>query len=231
MMTFKNSFRNTGLTITMCLSLCLGSCDKDDSPQDNNSIKRYNVESGIIHYTTTTSGGVAGGTVTGSGTVELYFENWGARELETETGTTTTTVKIPGGPTITDTDHIHQTYKIDNETIYTVDYDKEIVYTKKDPLIEFMRQNSYDALEAGKKMLISMGSKQLANEKYKGYDCEVWTALGSKQWIYKGVTLKISTTSAGITIIEEAKEIRFDVVVPEGEFQLPNYQHQAMPGS
>jgi len=198
-------------------------CDKDDDLQSKD-IKRYQVESGIINYLTTISGTVAGGTVTGTGTAQLYFENWGARELENEEKTTTTVVIIPiSNVEITDVSTIHNTDKIDNEMIYIVDYDTQTIFTKADPLIEFMRLYDYDASEAGKKMLISMGGVQSDNEEFKGYDCEVWTALGSTQWIYKGVTLKIVSIISGITISQEATDIKFDVPVNDSYFELPDY--------
>lgn len=198
-------------------------CDKDDDLQSKD-IKRYLVESGIINYSTAISGTVAGGTVTGAGTVQLYFENWGARELKNEESTTTTVIAMPEiNLFTTDLSTIHNTDKIDNEMIYIVDYDAQKIFTKSDPLIEFMRLYDYDAAEAGKKMLESMGGVQSDNEEFKGYDCEVWTALGSTQWIYKGVTLKIVSTISGITISQEATDIKFNVSVNDSYFELPDY--------
>lgn len=205
-------------------------CDKDDD-LESKDIKRYSVESGIVKYITTISGTVAGGTVSGAGTAQLYFEKWGALELENEEKTTTTVVVIPiSNVEITDVSTIHNTDKIDNEMIYVVDYETQTIFTQADPLIEFMRLYDYDAEEAGKKMLISMGGVQLDNEDFKGYDCEVWTALGSTQWIYKGVTLKIVTTLEGITISQEATDIKFDVPVNDSYFELPDYPHSSLGG-
>ncbi|MCG8183907.1 hypothetical protein [Tenacibaculum piscium] len=216
----------TATIILITLIVTFSSCSKDDN-LESKDIKRYNVESGIIKYVTTISGTVASGTVNGSGTSQLYFENWGAKELENEQSTTTTVVIIPiSNQKITDVSTTHNTYKIDNEMIYTVDYDTKTIFTKSDPLIELMRLNDYDALEAGRKMLISMGGTQSENEEFKGYDCEIWTALGSKQWIYKGITLKIVSTIGGIITTQEATDIKFDVSVNESYFKLPDYTHK-----
>ena len=125
---------------------------------------------------------------------------------------------------------IHNTVKIDNEMIYTVDYDAQTIFTKSDPLIEFMRLYNYDAAEAARKTLISMGAVQSDNEAFKGYDCEVWIALGSTQWIYKGVTLKIVSTISGSTISQEATDIKFDVSVNDSYFKLPDYPHKDIDG-
>ena len=217
----KNSILTT--VVLMAIALTFSSCDKDNSPDDKN-IKRYYVESGIITYSTTVSGKVLETVTTGSGTGLLYFKNWGALELANEKRTETSVTTIPfTGQVIRDSKSIHNTVKIDNEMIYSVDYDAKKIFTQKEPLIEFMRLNDYDALEAGKKMLESLGGIQLDNEEFNGYDCEVWSALGSKQWIYKGITLKIITTLAGITITKEATDIKFDVSVSDDYFKLPNF--------
>lgn len=220
----KKIQRTTIILITLIVTF--SACSKDDT-LESKGIKRYNVESGIIKYVTTIAGTVSGGTVNGSGKVQLYFENWGARELENEESSTTTEVVIPiSNVKITDVSNIHRTDKIDNEMIYSVDYETKTIFTKSDPLIELMRLNDYDALEAGRKMLISMGGVQSENENFKGYDCEVWTTLGSKQWIYKGITLKMVTTIADITTTQEATDIKFDISVNENYFKLPDYPHK-----
>ena len=217
----RNTFKYLSLAL---LISAFASCDKDDSPDDEN-IKRFNVESGIISYSSSVSGNVSSSITTGSGTQQLYFKKWGALELTNEERTETVVTTIPiTGQVITKTNKIHNTTKIDNETIYTVDYEMNKIYTRQDPLIEFMRLNNYDALEAGKKMLIAQGAKQLDNEEYEGYDCEVWTFLGTKQWVYKGVTLKIVITLAGITIRTEATEIKFNVSVNDRYFELPDFE-------
>ena len=224
----KNLVLSTFILMATCLAFT--SCDKDDDSQSKD-IKRYNVESGIIKYITSVSSKIGGSTITGTGTTQLYFENWGARELKNEESTTTTVISMPEIDLFTtDVSTIHNTSKIDNEMIYVVDYDAQTIFTKSDPLIEFMRLYDYDAAEAGKKMLISMGGVQSDNEIFKGYDCEVWTALGSTQWIYKGVTLKIVSTISGITTSQEATDIKFDVSVKDSYFKLPDYPHKDIDG-
>ncbi|MDZ7775937.1 MAG: hypothetical protein U5L09_10275 [Bacteroidales bacterium] len=48
-----------------------------------------------------------------------------------------------------------------------------------------------DAGEAGKSMLESMGGKKVGNEKFMGYNCEVWELSGGNNvWIYKGAMLR-----------------------------------------
>ncbi|WP_461630440.1 hypothetical protein [Labilibaculum euxinus] len=203
------------------LSIVLFSCDKDDDLQSKD-IKRYNVESGIVHYETSISGPY----VNGSGTEDLYFKKWGALEMSFEDKSETLTMINANGIEESTTTNARNAYKIDNEKIYVVDYAASIIFTKEDPLIDYMRQNNLDALEAGRETMISMGGVQLDNEKILGYDCEVWDLLGVKQWIYKGITLKAVSHMAGITIIEEATSIKFDVSVADSYFELPNFPHK-----
>ncbi|MBI9056312.1 MAG: hypothetical protein JEZ01_00945 [Labilibaculum sp.] len=193
-------------------------CDKDDD-LESKDIKRYNVESGMVTYATAISGPY----VNGSGTNQLYFDKWGALELKNELSSETVITYLPDGTEESTTKDAHNTYKIDNQKVYVVDYKEGYIITKDDPLIEYMRQNDLDALEAGKEMFENLGGVQLANEKVLGYDCEVWELLGIKQWIYKGLTLKVVTNMAGITIIEEATSIRFDIPVADNYFDLPDF--------
>ncbi|BAX79636.1 hypothetical protein [Labilibaculum antarcticum] len=196
-------------------------CDKDDD-LTSKDIKRYNVESGMIHYVHTISGPY----VNGSGTSDLYFKKWGALEIRFEDKSETLTIINAEGIEESTTTNARSAAKIDNEKIYVVDYAAGIIYTKEDPLIDYMRQNDLDALEAGRETMISLGGVQLDNEEVFGYDCEVWELLGVKQWIYKGLTLKSVSSLAGITIIEEATSIKFDVSVADSYFELPDFPHQ-----
>ncbi len=196
-------------------------CDKDDDLQSKD-IKRYNVETGIVLYETS----ITGPYVNGSGTEDLYFKKWGALEMSFEDKSETITIINANGIEESTTTNARNAYKIDNEKIYVVDYKHGIIYTKEDPLIDYMRQNNLDALEAGKETMISLGGVQMDNEVVLGYDCEVWDLLGVKQWIYRGLTLKIVTSMAGITIIKEATSIKFDVSVANSYFTLPNFPYK-----
>lgn len=215
----KNTLKYLGILLFVSAFI---SCDKDDDVESND-IKRYHVESGIVTYSTVISGPY----VNGSGTNQLYFKKWGALELKNESSSETVITYLPDGTEESTTKDAHETYKIDNDKVYVVDYKDQLIYTREDPLIEYMRQNNLDALEAGKQMFENMGGVQLANEKVLGYECEVWELLGIKQWIYKGLTLKAVSSLAGITIVEEATSIRFDIPVADSFFELPDYPHKS----
>lgn len=201
--------------------VAFAACDKEDSSEDKN-IKLYQVESGIVHYTTS----ISGPNVNGSVTKDLYFKKWGAMEIEFEDKSETSSFFNRSGIEVFTTEYARLANKTDNEKIYVVDYVKKSILTKKHPLIELIRRKDSDAQEAGKQAMIDLGGVQQANEKILGYDCEVWEMIGVKQWIYKGITLKTVSSLAGITIIEVATNIKFDVSVADSYFDLPDFPHK-----
>ena len=212
------------LSFLIMFTACKGNEDKtkDDNAAQETKLKRYDVKSGIVEYKTTISGSVMGGTVTGSGTQSLYFKNWGALELRKENSTQTTSIKVFGkeNKQTTKTNIID---KLDNGESYHVDMDKKQTYLSRDPMMDIMKQTGTDAGHAGKKMLESMGGKLVGNEKFMGYDCEIWEIMGGKQWIYKGVMLKLEMTMMGVKTVTEATTAKFDVSVADNYFKLPDY--------
>ncbi|WP_299105412.1 hypothetical protein [uncultured Winogradskyella sp.] len=72
-------------------------------------------------------------------------------------------------------------------------------------------------------MLKGIGGEKIGNETYKGYNCEIWEAMGVKQWIYKGVTLKSTGTMMGITTTKLATSIKLNTDVDKSNFELPDY--------
>lgn len=209
------------LSFLFALAIVIGSCSGNSQPQ----LKRYDVKSGILKYKTTISGNVMGGTVAGNGTSELYFRDWGALELRDETSTQTTTIKMFGKENVNTSD-THTVNKLDNGESYTVDFKNNAIYVKRDPMMDYMEQTETDAGEAGKNMLESMGGKKVGNETYQGHNCEVWEIPGGKQWIYKGVMLKMEMTVLGIKTVTEATSMKFDVSVPDLNFELPDFPIQ-----
>ena len=80
-----------------------------------------------------------------------------------------------------------------------------------------------DVNKVGKEMLETMGGKKIANEKFKGYDCEVWDLNGNKQYFYKGIPLRSEVKMMGITTITEATSVKFDIKVSDSKFKLPDF--------
>ncbi|AMC11208.1 hypothetical protein Lupro_08045 [Lutibacter profundi] len=213
------------LNILLSLIIILTSC----SGNSQNKLKRYDVKSGIVKYTSTISGKVLGGEVKGSGTESLYFKNWGAVELKEEQATQTTTMKF-FGRSKTEKNSTHVINKLNNGESYVVDFDKKIITVGRDVMMDMMKQSNTDAGDAGKSMLESIGGKKIGNESFLGYNCEVWDIKGAKQWMYKGVPLKIDITVLGIRTLKEATSAKFNVSVADSNFKLPNFPIQKQEG-
>lgn len=227
------------ISIILALFIVTISCKgNENKPADNLAektehqdpkLKRYEVKSGIVKYKTTISGKIMGSTITGSGTESLYFKNWGALELKETKSSQKTIVKIFGKETI-ETTSTHTMNKLDNGESYLADFEKKQIYATRDPLMDYMKQSNTDVGEAGKKMLESMGGKKVGTESILGHSCEIWDVMGAKQWMYKGVMLKMEVTVLGIKTLTEASSAKFDVSVSDSNFKLPDFPVQKTKG-
>jgi hypothetical protein len=213
------------LSIILSLAVVLVSC----SGNSQNTLKRYNVKSGIVDYKTIISGEIMGSKISGSGVEYLYFKNWGALELKETQSSQTTTINIFGKEQI-EKISTHIINKLDDGESYFADLDKKTITVGRDPMMDLMKQSNTNASDAGKDMLESMGGKKVGTENVLGYSCEVWDVMGAKQWIYKGVPLKIEVTVLGIKTVTEATSAKFDVSVADTNFKLPDYPIQQQEG-
>ncbi len=194
------------------------------SKKENQDLKRYKVKSGMITYKTTISGNIMGGVVSGSGTENKYFRNWGSLELVEEESTKTTTIKM-FGQNKKETETTHTINKFNNGESYYVDFKHKKIYANRDLAMDMTKifQPNQDAGAVGKSMAEGMGGKIIGKENYLGYECEIMELMGSKQWIYKGVTLKLEMTVMGISTLKEATSAKFNVSVSDTFFELPDF--------
>ncbi|WP_117880095.1 hypothetical protein [Aureibaculum luteum] len=210
--------KKSSLVIFLCATLvsCTGNSQKE--------LKRYQIKSGIVKYESTINGKVLGSTMSGSGTETISFKDWGAIELKDEKSTQTTKTKIFSQKK----EEIKQTHivnKLDNGEWFTVDFDnKEIIAQRSLPMdmIAAFHPNA-DAGDVGRDMIKDLNGKMIGEEDYMGYKCEIWEAMGVKQWVYKHFTLKIESTVMGITTAKKATSIQFDINVPDAHFKLPDF--------
>jgi len=213
------------INILLSFLVVLASC----SGNSQNKLKRYEVKSGIVKYTSTISGKVIGSKIAGSGTENLYFKDWGALELKETTSEQTTTMKFFGKEKV-ETTSTHFINKLDNGESYLANFDTKIITVSRDPMMDMMKQSNTNATEAGKNMLESMGGKIVGTESVLGHSCEVWDVMGAKQWLYKGVMLKMEVTLLGVKTITQATSAKFDVSVADANFKLPDFPMQKMEG-
>ncbi len=222
------------VSIIIALFIVIVSCKGNETKVSNDTksktekqdpkLKRYEIKSGIVHYKSTVSGKVMGSVISGSGTEDIFFKDWGALELVETKATQTTNTNIFGQKK-SETTNTHTIAKLDNGESYHVDFNKKQIFLRRDMGMDMTKtfQPNADAGKVGKSMLESMGGKKVGNEKFLGYDCEVWDVMGAKQWMYKGVVLKLEMTVMGIKTIKEATSAKFDINVPDTKFQLPNF--------
>ncbi len=206
------------LSILLSLAVVLMSCNGNSQ----NTLKRYNVESGIVDYETIITGKIMGSKISGSGVEHLYFKNWGALELKETQSSQTTTIKMFGTEKIEKTS-THTINKLDDGESYLADLDKKTITVGRDPMMDLMKESNTNASDAGKDMLESMGGEKVGTESVLGHRCEVWDVMGAKQWLYKGVMLKMEVSVLGIKTITEATSAKFDVSVADSNFKLPDY--------
>jgi len=196
--------------------------------QQQTKLKRYEVKSAIVNYKSTISGKVMGSTITGSGTENLYFKNWGDLELKETEASQTTKTNIFGIKKI-ETSESHTLSKLDNGKSYHVDFDRQTILLRRDMAMEMNKMFADgDVNKTGKEMLEGMGGKIVGQGSVLGYNCDIWDVMGGKQWIYKGLPLKIEVTMMGITTITEAITAKFDISVADKYFKLPNYPIEEM---
>ncbi len=177
--------------------------------------KRYEIKSGIIEYTITLSGDMMGMKMKGKGTATTLFKEWGNVELHSEESKTTTMGM---------TEHNREITKIDNGKVYSVDFDQKVIYELSADALD--NSEHKDLMQTGKEILISMGGKKIAEEKFMGYNCEVWEMMNVKLWIYKGIMIKSEANIMGIKNMTVANKIELDVSIPDERFNLPNFPIQ-----
>lgn len=214
------------LLITPCLLLLLGfgACQKQAGNEStstdkarqtggdgstNGYPKRYLVESGIIEYEIT-------GPQTGTETV--YFDKWGWREAKY----TNTSLSIAG---ITRKEN--KLSLMDGDWIYHIDLERrtgtKIKNTMLPQFVEAARRKDQSMTELGEKMLADMGGKKIGAEQVAGKSCDVWEIknLGSKSWVWQGVTLRTQVNMGGLQITSAARSFVDNTAVPTDKFAIP----------
>jgi len=200
------------------------------SDKEETKLKRYEVKSGMVTYKTTISGKIMGSTISGTGTENLYFKDWGNLELKEARTSQTTTSKL-FGKTSTQTEETHTMSKLDNGKAYYVDFDRKIIMLQRDMTMEMNKMFADgDVNKTGRAILEGMGGKIVGQGTILGYNCEIWEVMGGKQWVYKGLPLKVEVKQMGITTITVATSAKFNVNVPDKYFELPDFPIEEMEG-
>jgi hypothetical protein len=183
-----------------------------------NEFKRYDVKSGYVKYSLSTTVGSGGMEITTKGTRVIKFKDYGAKELKDEK--TTTTQKIFGKTTKSSK---HQLLLMDSGKTYSVDFKTKTIYEMTNFAGAVAGAMGSSMQSMGMEMMKKMGAKKVGKDRVAGFECEVWDLRGIKECIYKGVVLKLETNMGGAKVEEVATEAKFDIDIPDSELKLPDF--------
>ncbi len=178
----------------------------------NEKTNRYAIKSGHVKYELT------GNT---EGTKELWFDNYGDIQIQEEK--TVTTVKILG---MKDVREKHTRRIIQGPNITMIDFKEKRITKNVNPLYEEINQqiNSMTEKEQeayAEEILSSLGGEVIGEETILNKRCEISSLLGTKVWVYKGVSLKVESKILGIKNFEKATLFKEKITIPSSLFDLP----------
>ena len=175
----------------------------------NNQAKYYQIKSGYLKTE------YSGNTI---GTRELWWDNYGAKSCELVK--TTTTTKFFG---MSNTKKAHAVTIRKDSKYWSINYiDKSGVKGNIDEVIEDTEDISEDDLKKmGEEMFNMLGGEKQGTETIGGYTCDVYTVMGAKTWIYKGISLKSTAKIMGINLNEMFTIFKPNTSVPASKFVVP----------
>lgn len=180
--------------------------------------KRYPFKSAIVEYVSSQEGSLS----VGKGTKTLWIDNYGQNEATLTHEKTS--VSMLGQTSESET---HSLTIIDGNDGYNVDL---LTKTAIKTNIEEMKQMGQAMALAFAKDLKTTSLKQFVEdnggkwygqETFLGKTCDVFEFMGTKQWQYNGITLKIEGNIAGMKMIETAVSIKEDVSIDSKQFKVP----------
>jgi hypothetical protein len=177
--------------------------------------QKFGIKSGNITYKITASMNMMGVTSKTVGKKRVIFSDYGIKELREENKITKQDGSI---------DKSHTLSYMDRAIIYSVDFNrKRITRMQNSAMMMLGLSDDNRAQQAGVKMLKQMGGKKIGEDKVLGYKCDIWEAMGTKQCIYRGITLKTESNIMGAKSSEIATKIDFDTPIKESDFTLPKF--------
>ncbi|HPE86765.1 MAG TPA: hypothetical protein PLS41_05520 [Bacteroidales bacterium] len=176
--------------------------------------RRFAIKSGHIEYKLTGST---------EGIKSVWFDHYGDTYVEELQATTT--VKMLGMKSV---EEIHSLTIQQGAIVYTLDLasgtgQKTVnpYYTDGHALVESMTAKEQE--EFANDLMTSLGGEITGQESILGKTCDVMQVLGSRSWIYKGVTLKSDTKVLGIRNLEEAVSFEENVRIPASLLEPPSH--------
>ena len=182
-------------------------------------IKKYAIESAEIEYNITGSMDMMGSTSKTTGSKKLTFSEYGSHEL-TEVNKVEEQNIMNNPKTLKK----HTLDYIKEATLYKVDFNKKTILRTQVPALGMMMGMGDEEMHTkGQKMMEKMGAKPLGTDKVLGYECEVWSLMGTKQCLYKGIPLKVESNIMGIKSLEIATKAQFELSIDQSIYKLPEF--------
>ncbi len=182
--------------------------------------KVYDTQKAEIHYNISGDGQVTETThINMIGSSSLVFINWGVKRIYKENYTKTST------GTIVNMQDIQSLTLDDYGVIYNVNFDKNIIEKRVDPLIKQDIKEKKDISSKSTKNWERVGSSNIL-----GYTCQELQYKDTKKCIYKGIVLKEEKSLDNILMIKEATSISFDKNITDEYFELPTLKKSISKG-
>jgi hypothetical protein len=185
--------------------------------------RRYEFRSMVVTYKLESSGM---GT-TSSGTKTLKIDDYGAKEAREEKSSSTTSL-------------FGKTTKEDKHTLdllagdygYSIDLiNREGTRMNVTEMANAFRPagmamakdlEKYQGKDGMKLFVEDNGGTWHGDETFLGKSCQVFSLMGVKMWMYKGLMLKSESTAYGMEIRETAQSVQENVSIPASAFALPD---------
>ncbi len=186
--------------------------------QNTQEVKRYAVKSGYLKLE------LSGST---TGTRELWWDDYGDKTCEIEESETT--VNMFG---MKNTEKTHMLTINVGDSFWNVDYQNNEAYKGKievyDAAHEFADSMTEEEREEfANQILEGLGGQKQGTETIGGFNCDVFTVMGAKTWIYKGVAIKSTAKIMGVENNETFVDFKPGSSVPSSKFTPPaEYEYQ-----
>jgi hypothetical protein len=181
--------------------------------------QQYTIKSGYVEYT------LSGNT---TGTKKIWWDNFGEK-TRTETRSKTVT-KMFG---IKNIDEVHTIEILVKDKYWSANLADQSghkgtlpFYKESRMLMESMTKKEQE--EFADQAIESLGGERLGTETFMGKTCEVLRVMGSKIWIYKGLTLKSEMKIMGMVSNETAIKFQANQSVSSSKFTpLSNINYES----
>ncbi len=182
------------------------------------TLKRYNIKAGVVKYDISGSGMMMGVETKTRGERSLYFDEYGSQLLEEIQQI------IIQQDSIIQKRKVHTLKKIDNATIYNVDFKQKKIIKTTDPISKKYLDLGEDLSNNSHQHLVELGGKRVGMDKILGYKCEIWNLMGTYQCLYQNqIPLWIEADIMGVIYKSVATKIEFDINISDKNLQLPKY--------